>query len=136
MPFCSKQSELCGGNLIWPFSALTVGVWNGITFFQLTLLLLLLLSHKVIVEPATKDMYIVDVNYFPGYNGMDSFHDKLLTYLAGLNAVPLATPPSSVSSSGSQISTDEDASASDSDMEMTHLYGGETVPYTSSLSLA
>lgn len=39
-----------------------------------------------------RDMYIVDVNYFPGYNGMRDFHDILLRHLVRCAEQPQVQP--------------------------------------------
>lgn len=79
-------------------------------------------------------MYIVDVNYFPGYNGMGDFHEVILDYLQRLAqapAPPMATTPHTHRLLAEAAGTDEDASlSSDSDVEMAALHGGETPPLT------
>ena len=44
------------------------------------IVLIFLCGIAVVVEVGTGVHYVVDVNYFPGYNGFPNFHQVLLRY--------------------------------------------------------
>jgi inositol-1,3,4-trisphosphate 5/6-kinase / inositol-tetrakisphosphate 1-kinase len=40
-----------------------------------------LFGFDILIESETKDYYIVDINYFPGYKNVEKFDEKLFNYL-------------------------------------------------------